>query len=189
MDCSYKGTHGTTWSAADTIKASGFNSGVGIRGTGVYFWSYRLEALLEEAERLAVAWYNVELRRHRYNSHAEKNCAVILADLNTSENGVFDFERQRQPFMAYALEIQKKLESDKDLSDDERKNYYSALYDRFVEHWEEKAKSSFDAVLVRVPTPPRYTSPLGIDVASQPECIVVRNSNIIGITSIKKLNV
>ncbi|HHF0508396.1 hypothetical protein NB600_10560 [Vibrio antiquarius] len=185
MESCYKGTHGTTCTAADTIVNTGFNKGPGIRGSGAYFWLYQFAELLQEAEQLAIAWYNFEYKKGSYSRHADQNCAVVLADLDTEDENVFDFEAKRQSFMVYSKAVLEKLEK-AGISDDERKELLSGLYDRFVSHWEEKVDNSFDAVLVRVQAPPRFKSMFHRDVASQPQCILVRNENIITITEVKK---
>ncbi len=185
MDSCYKGTHGTTCSAADAILAKGFNKGSGLRGTGVYFWLYQFAELLQEAEHLAIAWYNKELKKGSYSKHKDKSCAVVLADLETHEQDVFDFESKRQHFMVYAKATMDKLGETK-LNEEEEKIILSALHDRFFAHWEEKVENPFDAVLVRVQAPPRFKSLFHKDVASQPHCILVRNESIIKITDVKK---
>lgn len=187
MDSCYKGTHGTTCSAADTIAASGFKKGPGIRGGGVYFWLYQFAELLQEAEQLAIAWYNFERQRGAYSKHTNMECAVLLADLDTKEDQVFDFEAKRQHFMVYAQATLNKLNS-AELDEKKRKELLSALYDRFVSHWEEKVEKSFDAVLVRVQAPPRFKSLYHRDVASQPQCILVRNEGIIRVTDVRKIH-
>jgi hypothetical protein len=185
VDNCYKGTHGTTCSAADTILSSGFNKGPGLRGSGAYFWLYQFAELLQEAEQLALAWYNVEFKRGSYCGHENKNCAIVLADLDTNEENVFDFESKRQHFMVYAKATMAKLSGAK-LNSDEEKALLSALYDRFFNHWEEKVEGSFDAVLVKVQAPRKFTSLFHKDIASQPHCILVRNEKIIKVTEVKK---
>lgn len=185
VDSCYKGTHGTTCSAADTILSEGFNKGPGLRGSGVYFWLYQFAELLQEAEHLAIAWYNKEFKKGSYSKHKNKNCAVVLADLDTKDQDVFDFEAKRQHFMVYAKATMDKL-GETELSEEEEKAILSGLHDRFFNHWEEKVENSFDAVLVRVQAPPRFKSLFHRDVASQPHCILVRNEGIIKITDVKK---
>ncbi|MEZ9006241.1 hypothetical protein AB6E26_26755 [Vibrio splendidus] len=187
MDSYYKGTHGTTCSAADTILATGFKKGPGLRGAGVYFWLYQFAELLQEAEQLAIAWYKFESNKGSYSKHKDKNCAVVLADLDTKEDDVFDFEAKRQHFMVYAKAITDKLGEAK-LTHEEEKVMLSGIHDKFFNDWEEKAKGSFDAVLVKVQAPNKFKSTFHKDIASQPHCILVRNENIIKITDVKKVH-
>ncbi|MBN8108631.1 hypothetical protein M2G96_03620 [Vibrio vulnificus] len=184
MSSYYKGTHGTTCSAADAILATGFTKGPGLRGAGVYFWMYQFAELLQEAEQLAIAWYRQESQKGSYSTHKNDNCAIVLADLDTKEEDVFDFEAKRQHFMVYAKAIMDKL--DAKLTKDEEKEVLSGIHDKFFTDWEKKVKSSFDAVLVRVQAPNRFNSAFHKDIASQPQCILVRNASIIKITDVKR---
>ncbi|MGR5264087.1 hypothetical protein C5F63_10660 [Photobacterium damselae subsp. damselae] len=187
MDSYYKGTHGTTCSAADTILSEGFNKGSGLRGSGVYFWLYQFAELLQEAEQLAIAWYGFESKKGSYSTHQNKSCAVVLADLDTKEEDVFDFESKRQHFMVYAKAIMDKL-GDTKLSYEEEKRILSGLHDKFFSDWEAKVENSFDAVIVKVQAPNGFKSSFHRDIASQPHCILVRNENIIKITDVKRLH-
>lgn len=187
MNSYYKGTHGTTCSAAETISVTGFTKGPGLRGSGVYFWLYQFAELLQEAEQLALAWYAFEWKKGSYSKHKNQNCAVVFADLDTKEEAIFDFEAKRQHFMVYTSAIMDKLK-DSELTNEERKNILSGLHDKFFNDWENKTKNAFDAVLVRVQSPKGFKSSFHQDVASQPHCILVRNESIIKITNVKQIH-
>lgn len=187
MDFYYRGTHGTTCSAADLIERNGFSAGAGLRGFGVYFWLYQFDGLLDEAHKLAVAWYNNENKRGSYSEHKDKKCAVIKANLSTEEKDIFDFESKRQMFMLYSQAIKERLEDEK-LGKDERKELISGIHDKFFHDWETEEQKEYSAVLVRVQSPKGFVSGFDRDVASQPQCILVRNKDIIDIVDITKLD-
>ncbi|MEZ9316499.1 hypothetical protein AB4188_13400 [Vibrio lentus] len=181
----YKGTHGTTCSVASAITQQGFKEGPGIRGTGIYFWLYQYEALLDEAENLAIAWWSYSENKGDYSGHKDKACAIVLADLDTSPDDVFDLESKRQGIMAMSLAIKEKLD-DSSLSEDERKQLLTGIHDLFVKKYEEKLGKKFDAVQVKVPSPNGFKSRFHRDInGNQPLCLVIRNNDIVKVTDIK----
>lgn len=181
----YKGTHGTTRSSADSIMQQGFQMGPGIRGTGIYFWLYQYDALLDEAENLAIAWWSYSNKKGDYSEHKDSSCAIVLADLDTSPESVFDLESNRQGIMAVSVKINDKL-NDPSLSEDDRKQLLTGIHDYFVEQYEKRSGSKFDAVQVKVAPPKHFKSQFHRDVSgNQPLCLVIRNNDIVKITDVK----
>ncbi|NGZ14971.1 hypothetical protein HGG78_14630 [Vibrio aestuarianus] len=181
----YKGTHGTTCSAASSITQRGFTAGPGIRGTGIYFWLYQFEALLDEAENLAIAWWNFSKNKGSYHDHKDTKCAIVLANLDVSPDSVFDLENKRQGIMALSLAIKEKL-NDPSIKEEEKKNLLTGIHDLFVSKYEEKEGKLYSAVQVKVPPPKGFRSQFDRDInGNQPLCLVIRNSKVIQVTGIK----
>ncbi|EGQ7970547.1 hypothetical protein HRO20_003147 [Vibrio cholerae] len=181
----YKGTHGTTCSAANSITQRGFTAGPGIRGTGIYFWLYQFEALLDEAENLAIAWWKFSKNKGSYSDHENTKCAIVLADLDVSPDSVFDLENKRQGIMALSLNINKKLD-DHSINEEERKKLITGIHDLFVKKYEEKEGKQYSAVQVKVAPPKGFKSKFDRDInGNQPLCLVIRNNNVIQVTGIK----
>lgn len=181
----YKGTHGTSRTAAEHIGKEGFRAGPGIRGCGTYFWLYQYDELLDEAENLAIYWWRHSHLKGSYSKDKDKDCAVILADLNTCEDDIFDLERRRQSLMKFYQDVKDLLDVDKTMKEEERNTLLSGIHDLFVEKYEEKSGKKYCAVQVRVPEPNKFKSRFNKDIQGQPLCLVVRNHDIIDVKDIK----
>ncbi|OOE36192.1 hypothetical protein BZG05_01540 [Salinivibrio kushneri] len=182
-----KGTHGTTCYAAESIEKQGFRSGSGLRGKGVYFWLYHYQALIDEAEGLAIAWWKLAKTRGDYAKHPKKECAIIHANIEAEPDNIYDLEANRQGFMMFQKEIAASLDEDEKMKPCERKELLSGLYDFFLEKVEEKLNRQFCAIKVNVQRPKGFNSKFDIDVStSQSQCLVVRNIDIIQIEKITK---
>lgn len=181
----YKGTHGTTSTAAMSIRESGFDVRPGIRGTGIYFWLYQYEALLDEAKNLAIAWWSHSHKKGDYSGHKDQSCAIVMADLNTSPEDVFDLENKRQGIMAMFDAVNERL-NDPSIKEDEKKELLTGIHDVFVQKYEEKEGRKYSAVQVKVPPPKGFKSRFDRDISgNQPLCLVVRDGGIVNITDVK----
>lgn len=161
------GSHGTTRSRADSICSSGFiPSEIGRKGSGVYFW-YAEEICCDEARKLAVAWYESELKRGNYSSDQEQRCAVLWAELTCDEDNLLNLMNP-----AYRSYIRRLLEQhvvpmDKQLPED----IISSVHDVFIKQIAQK--KAVDIVLATV-TAPKMSDKLKVAVG-EPFAYIVKN--------------
>jgi hypothetical protein len=79
----FKGTHGTTQTRADSIKAGGFQlaNHPQMRGGGVYFWKDGVYA-----KNLATGWYRFSLENNKYRGDRNTGCFVIGASFSCDDS-------------------------------------------------------------------------------------------------------
>lgn len=183
----YLGAHGTCASAAQRIRKHGFECGVGLRGFGVYFWSYKKVDYKVEADSLAVSWWRfAKEKKGLYAKWPDKSCSIINCSFSLIETDVFDFENFREDFVLYADVITDKF---KDVPNGKDKDkYFSSLYDAFLESIEEKIEHKFKAVLTKVQPPNGHVKRIPIDITGQPSCLIVKNKDSINIENIENPN-
>jgi hypothetical protein len=107
-----KGTHGTCFSNANSIRSNGFRySNVGLRGKGVYFWGYTLDELEAYTRELAIAWWRFAKKRGDYAKAAKQDCSVIYTHLNVESQDILDFEDQqvREKFVVYSQKVYERI--------------------------------------------------------------------------------
>ena len=108
----FKGTHGTCYSNAESIRADGFRySNVGLRGGGIYFWGYILDDLEIYAKDLAIAWWRFAKKKGDYAKATSSRCSVIFANLKVENQDILDFEDQqvREQFLVYSQKVYERI--------------------------------------------------------------------------------
>lgn len=193
MDLSvYKGTHGTCRSCAESIQNNGFNIGKGLRGSGAYFWPYNpeLASLADISENLAISWWLFEHQKGSYSSFKDKLCAVIDTRFNLNPEDIFEFEIYRDQFIEFCHKVMGRLEENSD-NQPINKECLSGLYDTFISLVEKKNTHPYKAIKVRVQAPKKFSARCKInsDILGQPECMVIKDANVISIEQIKNIDV
>lgn len=160
-----KGTHGTSFENASSIKAKGFIVGNGRAGRGVYFWAESAYSY-----HLARAWFLQGQCEGKYG--ATKKGAVIYVAIKTAENEMLNLE---DPDIANRISI---IINSKGIS------YWTegklaSLWDGFIKLMETNTKCNFKVLVTRL-APPReqyYKYPLKL--LGAPFCYIVRNTSCI----------
>ena len=174
----FKGTHGTCFSNANSIRTNGFRySNIGLRGGGIYFWGYILDDLEVYAKDLAIAWWRFAKKKGDYAKAASSHCSVIFADFQVENQEILDFEDQqvREQFIIYSQKVYERI---KEINPDQK---ISTIYDLFISDVEKYLGKTFKMIHVKVQVPKTYKKVLPIDLTGQASCYVIRNLNCIKI--------
>lgn len=167
-----KGAHGTSMARADKIaQKGGFISGIGMRGTGAYFW-----AESHYSRKLAIAWWQKLYSENRLQGDSDTRCAVIFALIRTENKNYLNFEESYIKKHISEIISERRIKTKKDVS---------AFYDWFIKSLEKKVGEKIHAFETAV-NPPRGCSFYPHDVLGNPTCIVVRELRCIEIDSIER---
>lgn len=171
------GTHGTCVSRAQKIFNEGFIISCGKKGrigSGIYFWRKGIYA-----RPLAIAWWYYRTSCNDYDRAEKQECAVIHVSLFLNENEYLNADDFSFNEMLAEFAIRKKL-----LLDEEGT---SGLYDYVIGLVEEKLKTMFKVIEVRVTTPPRkFCKFYPLKLIGTPNCYMVREPSCINILNIEE---
>lgn len=85
------GCHATSKTYADSILRSGFRSGPGRKGTGIYFW-HADKFKCPIAELLCDGWYEQQLSKGKFDRCINEDKAVIWCDISCNQDNYLDFD-------------------------------------------------------------------------------------------------
>jgi len=173
----FKGTHGTTISAAQdiTLHNSFQKTKDGYAGSGVYFWRYNNEY----AKDLAVCWYDSRVRKGKFR---ENEGAVIYVDIRVKEDEFLDLET---PFMKDIFGTFAMMQLDEN---DEIREQKGAMYDLFIEQLEKNTGMKYKVFQIRIPPPKRcHTYSKLLLLLGDPLCYVVRDESCISLEKFEEI--
>ncbi len=165
-----RGSHGTTASRASKILQGEWKVGErgGRGGKGIYFWKECLHYII-----LAKGWYKQSLEEGRYYSDSNKECRVILSELEADEDQVLDLDDRdiRKKIYQLAMTQQLPFTTTRELS---------LVYDLFVEKLESKTGINFKLLIMEVPSPKEeYCPEYPRRILGLPLCCLVRDASCI----------
>ena len=170
-----KGTHGTSLTRANMIKASGvWYTSAGRAGTGAYFW-----AESPYAWALAVGWYREALEEGKFSRDANREGIVLFVNLTSDEKECLDLEDETLKNKMAELIIAK---GPSGKVSDRRQ---AAFYDFFIRELEKDRKVKYALLRVKVAPPREVDYPLR--VLGAPSCLVARSTNCITIVDRKEI--
>lgn len=181
----FKGTHGTCYSNAESIRNNGFRySKINLRGGGIYFWGYILDDLEVYAKDLAIAWWRFAKKRGDYANAVSSSCSVIFAEFKIDNQEILDFEDQqiREQFIVYSQKVYPRIKA---INSNEK---ISTIYDMFISDVEKSMGKSFKMIHVKVQAPKTYNKVLPMDLTGQPSCYVIKNLDCIDITRFEEFD-
>ena len=135
-----RGTHGTCVSRAESITVHGFGTGRGLRGSGVYFWSYTIESLEDYVRALAIAWWRfAKDSKQHYKNEYNQSCSILYVSFNLDQNDILDLENQllRDKFIEYSQKILPKLDKHSDSNEEKIRTIYD-MFVKDIENWQKK---------------------------------------------------
>lgn len=176
------GVHGTTQSAATTIKEHGFTpSKEGYAGQGAYFWRYFNNA--NYAKHLAFHWWRNAYQRGDYHAHPHDNCCLIEVEITcTSLEHIFDissgeerdFVREKLTQKIRALQQYQNLHRHKN-------NAKDVMVSQFFEMVYKQADTDIQAVITTLPIPRKTPLQASRYMGNSAETIMVRDCSSINI--------
>lgn len=181
-----KGTHGTCVSAADSIVATGFTSGPGRGGHGVYFWGYVSDDYKNHATNLAIDWWCMRSTQRKFIASPNPACSVLQVTLSSGADSVLDLANQenREKFLQYALTLSLKLGKSKARRPLDN---VTVVYDAFLRMMEAQRGAYYKVVGIFLPPPAqskvkwRNITEEERNLVGDPLCYIVRDSAIIEI--------
>lgn len=165
------GLHATCVSNYQEICARGFETGKGLRGTGVYFWEDEDKDI---ALGLAKSWYEYAKKVLRsYNECEHNDMIIIYGEWDIEENELLDIDSRPLRYQIY------KMGQDYLINMTDRNNMCT-LYDMFINRLEAKIGTSFKVIGATVsPMPYDYAPQYPTQVLGPPYCYIVRDTGII----------
>jgi len=158
----FKGTHGSCYSNAESIRNNGFRySKMNLRGGGIYFWGYILDDLEVYAKDLAIAWWRFAKKRGDYTNTVSSRCSVIFANFK------IDNQQIREQFIVYSQKVYPIIKA---INPNEK---ISTIYDMFINDVEKSMGKCFKMIHVKVQAPKTYNKVLPMDLTGQPSCYVI----------------
>ncbi|MBF0337369.1 MAG: hypothetical protein HQL05_06010 [Nitrospirae bacterium] len=167
----YIGSHGTTVSICERILRSGFNSGGGLAGNGVYFW---VEGPLYL--KLAKEWYIHKNSMGTRNAEMSE-CGVIIAKIKADESEYLNMETIEMTNLIHNLCRKLRI-------DENNKAQKERLYNMAVKDVEKELGKVFKALIIRLPSP-QYSTYRN-KITGNPWCCVVRVTDCIHIIACHK---
>jgi len=164
-----KGSHGTTKSREESIRKFGWHVGRGRAGTGVYFWKE-----CEHYVQLAIGWYKRALNEKRYRNDSNKLCTVIIADLETEEDEILDFDNRELRSNVY------RMAKDRGLSYTNTREI-SSLFDLFISELQVETGFKYKIVTMEVAPPGSEYCNYPVELLGTPICCAVRDIESIDI--------
>ena len=136
------GTHGTSVTKAEQIKAQGFKKSekIGRGGRGTYFWAYEHNSTL--ANELAKDWWKFGSRKGYFSGDLNPQCAVIHVNINILNGQFSDFESVTYKENLYKTVLERDFKNPKEIGQ---------LYDMFVTRVERKIGESLAVIKASVP--------------------------------------
>ncbi|WP_272670860.1 hypothetical protein [Providencia sp. PROV147] len=149
------GCHATSKTYADSILRSGFRSGAGRKGTGVYFW-HADKFKCPIAELLCDGWYEQQFIRKKFSKCPDQSEAIIWCDISYDEDNYLNFDTPEirnglsQLIDSYSEEIES--------YENEGKHYralrlISDLHNVFIESLSEDEGRDISVIRASVPYP------------------------------------